>query len=203
MNKPIIFLDMDGCLASQGKIWREDPKFAISEQPPWTAERIHGPGNLSVYKTISDHDSWAIDHFKEHAHIVIISGDERINRAWSERRDVPFIFTAQEGFHQDKWRYLVAYMFHNHYDRLGAEPPNPEMAAVYVKGLYYYFGDAMPDWKCLENAKRGFVPKDASEFVVQKIRLNHDIRILNTKSGHGCFEAMAWILVEQGVLPSV
>ncbi len=181
MDKPIIFLDCDGCLAAQGKIW-------------YSQAHVDKEQRLGVHKVISDHDSWAIDHFKEHAHIVIISGDERINRAWAERRGVPFIFTCAAGFHQDKWEFLVDYMVENHYDRIGA----------HVKGTYYYLGDAMPDYKCLVNAKTAFVPYDASRFLISKLQhSNRYFKHLSVSSGNGTFEEMAWRLEHEGVLPSV
>ena len=172
MDKPIIFADMDGCLASQSKIWKHQKD-----------------GALTVLKSISDHDSWCIDHFKQYAHIIIISGDERINRAWAERRGVPFIFTCAGGFHQGKMGFLIDYWNKNF---LG-EP----------EGSYYYLGDAMPDYECMVNAKQAFIPDDASEFITHKIKDHNNFTWLNASSGQGCFEAMAWLLVRSGVLPNV
>lgn len=187
MSKPIIFADMDGCIASQSKIWRHQKD-----------------GTLTVSKAISDHDSWCIDHFKKHAHIVIISGDKRINEAWAKRRGVLFVFTAAAGFHQEKWNLLVQYFIDNFYDRLGVELDEEQMAHDHVVGKYYYLGDAMPDYKCLINAKKAFIPYDASKFLVEKLQDSDCwFKRLSVNSGYGTFEEMAHWLVHEGVLPSV
>lgn len=187
-DKPIIFCDMDGCIASQGKVWHE--------KTSWVGVGEHGGTikTLNVSKTISDHDSWAIDHFKKHAHIIIISGDERINRVWAERRDVPFIFTCAEGFHQNKWKHLEKYWYHNFID----------MGRGLPKDNYYYLGDAMPDYKCIVNAKKAFVPYDASRFLIKELQnSNCWFKQLSVSSGNGTFEEMAHRLVHEGVLPNV
>jgi len=184
MSKPVIFLDIDGCIASQGKIWHEqEVRFTSGEfgQGSRDTKKI-----LSVSKVISDHDSWAIDTFKKQADIVIISGDERINKAWAERRDVPFIFTCAAGFHQDKWQFLTDYWYEN-FD-------------VGPEGNYYYLGDCMPDYKCMVHAEQSFYPADAAECLVSKLCKRMDSHQLNTKSSQGCFEEMCWRLVNDGVL---
>lgn len=198
-DKPIIFCDMDGCIASQGKIWQN------------IASSVHS--ELKVEKTISDHDSWAIDHFKKYAHIIIISGDERINRAWAERRGIPFIYTCAAGFHQDKWKHLEKYWKENFAKKhpivkswsshisLSKTDPAGKLIDSPV-GKYYYLGDAIPDYKCMVNAKRAFLPDDASAFIVNKVG-DDNFTWLNTNSGQGCFDSMAWLLVQEGVLPDV
>lgn len=175
MEKPIIFIDFDGCLASQGKIWF-DNRLGIGEA-------------ISVYKTISDHDSWAIDTVKQHVHICILSGDNRINEAWAKRRGVDFVFTCAKGFHQDKWIHLLEYL-----DKKGfSTPDGPEP--------YYYLGDAMPDFQCMKNARYAFMPADACK-ILKRLNKNLDLGFvqLETISGQGVFEEMALKLLDFNVI---
>ena len=167
--KPVFFLDLDGCLASQGKIWRHQKD-----------------GTLTVSKVISDHDSWAIDALRDKAHIVIISGDRRINEAWAKRRKVPFIFTASDGFHASKWNHLYQYWLQNFTDL-------PE-------GNYFYLGDSMPDFTCMVNAKLAFYPKDACLTLKRYAEPHGNITELGTKSGEGTFEAMIDVLIQAELL---
>ncbi len=180
MNKPVIFLDMDGCLASQGKVWSDYTLTTETGTAYPTSDK-----RLSVQKIISDHDSWCIDHYKKQAHIVIISGDKRINKAWAKRRGVPFIYTCADGFHQEKWEHLQKYWFEN--------------IAVDV-GDYYYLGDCMPDFRCMLNAKKAFYPTDAACFLKNRPNIELNFKKLESKSGEGCFEEMCWLLVQDGVL---
>lgn len=168
MTKPVFFIDMDGCLASQGKIWFEKE-------------------SLGVYKTISDHDSWAIDNVKTKADIVIISGDERINRSWAKRRGVPFIFTCEKGFHSEKWEYLKEYWYANY----SGEPDRQ----------YFYLGDAMPDFNCMTFSKMAFYPSDACITLKRRSDKFGHITGLKSKSGQGVFEEMVNTLIDISALP--
>jgi len=185
MSKPVIFLDMDGCIASQGKLWSDHSPLS-----PGEIGVTRGPfrRNLSVQKIISDHDSWAVDTFKNQADIIIISGDERINRAWAERRGVPFIFTCAKGFHQDKWEHLKRYWSENIRNDIGPS------------GDYYYLGDCMPDKICMLNAIQAFYPNDAAFCIKERTYIKQNLKQLESKSGQGCFEEMCWHLVQDGVL---
>lgn len=169
MDKPIFFVDCDGCLASQGKIWR-------TKGDPHNNE-------LEVQKVISDHDSWAIDKVKEHAHIIIISGDRRINEEWAARRGIPFIFTAKEKTHADKWSYLTNYCL----DELKMDLP--------IINKYYYLGDTLADYTCMKGAKEAFYPQDASRFLKREADKHSNFIQLMINSGDGVFEAMIDYLV--------
>ena len=180
MNKPVIFLDFDGCIASQGKIrGDQDLEGHFSKREK----------RLTCSKVISDHDSWALDTLKEHAHIAIISGDKNVNDLWAKHRGIPFIFTSAAGFHGDKWQHLQDYWQENF--RLKGDP----------KGNYFYLGDSMPDYKCMLNSNQAFMPADACKVLK---RLNddnsHGFINLRTESGKGCFEEMALQLVDMNVL---
>ena len=183
-SKPVIILDMDGCMASQGKIWfeKEEDKTYLDVE---NGEAYLHRGGLGVYKTISDHDSWAIDQVKKHAHIAIFSGDTRVNRAWAERRGVPFIFTAGGKAHGDKWSILKPWLE----EKYGEVPD------------YYYLGDAMPDAKCMSKAKQAFMPADACKVLKRMNKnLSWGFVELETNSGCGVFEEMALRLVDLEVI---
>lgn len=203
--KPIIFCDFDGCIASHGKIWHG--KFQPALADPMSGRNLVEQGErLTVSKVISDHDSWAIDYFKEYAHIVIISGDNRINEAWAKRRGVPFIYTCPKGFHQDKWPFLLNYIQNReNFDDAGTveEWQSQESENDFYPD-FYYIGDAMPDYNCMVNAKRAYVPKDASTMLIAKLAKSEaKFKILNTSSGEGVFEEICHRLTITGELPSV
>lgn len=175
MRKPLIFTDFDGCIAAQCKIWYIEN--IQQDMDPDTIGGQYSNKRMGVYKQVSDHDAWAIDHFKDKFEIVIISGDKRVNRAWADRRKVDFIFTGQKKF-TDKIDYLKDYC----QQKYGTIPK------------YYYLGDSMPDFLCMKEAEIAFFPSDASIFLKHKVLNYTNIFALKASSGNGCFEEMMLIL---------
>ena len=187
MDKPIFILDCDGCLASQGKIWFEGTeKVADPFDESGVDKKV-----LGVYKQISDHDSWAIDAVKDKAHILILSGDKRINEMWAKRRGVDFLFTATDGFHTDKWAHLTKWFE----DKFGGQK-YPD---------FFYLGDAPPDLSCMRRAKIAFMPADACAYMDRLRRTGHigECYKLKAESGRGCFEEMLDFLIGMEVVPEL
>ena len=187
MSKPIFILDMDGCLARQQKIWHESPAYVYDGNIEGRTEKVEVPGILGVYKQISDHDSWAIDTLRDKVHIVIFSGDPRINMAWAQRRKVDFVYTSSpDNFHQDKWNQLLAYLNENGLD---GQP-------------FYYLGDAMPDFNCMMNAAIAFTPADCCLNLMRRLKRDGAcVYQLQSNGGEGCFEEAINYLIQKGDLP--
>lgn len=169
----IIFSDIDGCITPKRKIWTEKTEyirggeFSLPRTRKW----------LEVQKQYSDHDSCIIEHIRED--LVFISGDDRVNRAWAEYKNVPFIHVP--GF-KDKWDAL-----------------HEELTA---RGLseFAYLGDALPDFTCLLNAKFAFVPSDASLFLIKKLQKERPSFIkLKRNGGNGALEEIVLFLLDKGL----
>jgi 3-deoxy-D-manno-octulosonate 8-phosphate phosphatase KdsC-like HAD superfamily phosphatase len=176
-NKPIFVLDMDGCLASQSKIWHE-------------TLMVSGESIIGVHKLISDHDSWAIDKLRNKMRLVILSGDERVNRAWADRRKIDFVHTgspyAEGSNYQDKWDYLQEYF----------------TMKKFTGKPFYYLGDSMPDFTCMVNAAIAFVPADGCCNLIRRLEKTDCVLYrLQRESGKGCFEEATEYLIDIGDIP--
>ena len=184
MDKLIIYCDIDGVLTRPYKIWREDIILGQVSIDPLehanpTDTRLH------VSKLISDHDSHAITLVRDH--LVFISGDARVNRAYAKRQRVPYICVDKR--HEDKWGFLV-----EHWQQNIDSESSPQ-------GRYVYVGDSLPDYFCLRAAKLAFVPADASQLLLHKLKHNKvEFVQVNRRGGEGVLEAVICELIERGML---
>ena len=162
--RPTIYLDFDGCLTPQRKLFFcRDGQFGV----------------LDKAKLVSDHDSNAIQTFKRFIRFVVLSNDHcGVNKLWAARQTIDFMSPPKD---VSKWDHLCFHWA----TVLGRSEVSP-------KGRYFYLGDALPDWECMENAKAAFYPSDASEMIhilAQQESHTH-IHELATQGGGGCLDEM-------------
>ena len=180
-----IFTDFDGVLTTKRKLWNEwspqetalsklSRKLGISKD----ARSSHLVKKLSVSKEVCDHDSFAVSVIKDS--LIIISGDDRINKAWAKRQGVPFIDTSAIK-HQEKLVFLEEYCKKNNISE------------------FAYIGDSVPDLNCLLKAKYPFIPNDASYLLKYSLdRSNKNYIKLDCNGGHGCLDEAIYHLIMQG-----
>ena len=136
---------------------QEDWDFDIARNPQVKFTNIDSTNFLQVVsqtelyvaKQFSDKDSYIIQRAKalKSCDIILISGDERVNKAWAEKQGVEFIYCPPE---REKWDILSRRTLEH----------------------FYYIGDAMPDFLCLTYAKKAFIPADASPLLINKLLRN-------------------------------
>ncbi len=154
--------DCDGVFTQPGKYYYEED------------------GELKVFKRFSDRDSNAIQLLKEQGiELVIISGDNRINKKWCEHKKLPFEYC----------------------------PPNKCKLSIlekkYPKQLskpWVYIGDSMPDVECLNAATFAYYPQDVSLFLLSVLKKNA-IRV-PVKGGEGVLEWIALDLIKRELIPN-
>lgn len=161
--------DIDGCLTSQQKILIDDGD------------------KVKVAKLFSDKDSSIIERIKDQIHIVLVSGDSRINEKWAKSKEIDFILTPPG---KDKLQYLYDYLEEKNMT-------NVEFA---------YLGNDLPDLNCIKYAKCGFYPNDMSCMLYHNAKKLYKDQeeffkyILNARGGEGCFEEMVFRLIASGEL---
>jgi 3-deoxy-D-manno-octulosonate 8-phosphate phosphatase KdsC-like HAD superfamily phosphatase len=176
----IIVSDMDGVITPAFKVWYEKPpgnyafssKFSISP--------------LTVAKLFSDRDSSIISLMKDF--LIFLSIDDRINKEYSEHKNIPFIHAAN-GKYRNKFDYLNEY-WTNILKREGSP-----------KGKYIYIGDSLPDLRCLINASIAYIPQDASKLLIKTLCQTKTSFIkLTSKGGEGCLEEIFLDLLNKKII---
>lgn len=146
--------------------------------------KIYG-GNQTL-KAFSDKDAFTISVLRPH--IVLLTQDYK-NSNWALHKDLSCV-VAQQGLCgkydalKNNWRQHIA-------NGILAPETNGDPLNQYI-----YLGDSIYDLECLQNAAFGFVPKDHSIILGQKIKNLINIVVLESNGGLGCFEEMACFLAK-------
>ena len=171
-----LFCDFDGCLTPPQKIWLPAEKKDYCGAPEFAAQYRQIVGAFGkVAKPISDYDSHILSYEFIQQRVVFITADTRINPEWCEQHNVRCIVDKH-----DKYDAICEYWEKHWKENDWAE--FPECA-------YYYLGDSMPDYECLEKAHRAFIPQCCSQWLRTKLICN-DVQYtyLDRSGGEGCLE---------------
>jgi hypothetical protein len=190
----LILSDFDGVIASNKKLWCEWSPYEDGYwyDPPNDGFHFNGfaeklKKELSVQKLISDHDSNIIELIRDK--LIIVSGDERVGKAWAEYKQVGFLHTPP---YEDKWETVLEYLNRNYREKDGN------------LAQFAYIGDSLPDHGCLVNATHAFVPKDVSKLLIRKLYGSNNVSFtqLESNGGEGVLEEVVALLMRKGELPS-
>jgi 3-deoxy-D-manno-octulosonate 8-phosphate phosphatase KdsC-like HAD superfamily phosphatase len=178
-----VFSDIDGVITPSRKIWGMKFETAISPVVRGQAVTMsrNDRGSLCVFKMYSDHDSAAINLYREH--IVFISHDMKMNQAWCEHKQVPFIHVPDGN---EKFTQICFHL---------TESWTPKQCPEYI-----YIGDTLNDAKSLRHATIGYVPEDAAESLLRKVRPWQHVRTVMREGGHGVLDWVFCDLVSRGVI---